>query len=62
MVYPVDNTIQLLKDCDQKPRTNKRTSGTRSKIKRTVILEPSREHVARTAPYTRWINHFYGPL
>ena len=57
MVYPVDNTIQLLKDCDQQ------TSGrVVLAVKRTVILEPSREHVARTAPDTRWINHFYGPL
>ena len=61
MVYPVDNTIQLLKDCDQ----NLEQTGGRvvlAVVKRTVILEPSREHVARTAPYTRWINHFYGPL
>lgn len=61
MVYPVDNTIQLLKDCDQ---ILEQTSGrvVLAVVKRTVILEPSREHVARTAPYTRWINHFYGPL
>ena len=61
MVYPVDNTIQLLKDCNQ---NLEQTSGrvVLAVVKRTVILEPSREHVARTAPYTRWINHFYGPL
>ena len=61
MVYSVDNTIQLLKDCDQ---NLKQTSGrvVLLAVKRTVILEPSREHVARTAPDTRWINHFYGPL
>ena len=61
MVYPVDNTIQLLKDCDQNLN---QTSGrvVLLAVKRTVILEPSREHVARTAPDTRWINHFYGPL
>lgn len=60
MVYPVDNTSQLLKDCDQ---NLEQTSGrVVLAVKRTVILEPSREHVARAAPYTRWINHSYGPL